>query len=420
MQHQRSGGSGASPRWGDMPREAGQPSVAGIELPPRLTISTFSCDIAYSRSPTASKASRRPSSKYRAARLPNAGVRASDIARLPNPLGRARLGRHRIVQRPRRQPDAGGQRPYDRAGAMPARDLERRFRVPVKGFRLAECDPGDTAGLDKDKERKRRERDLVRLAELQERLYAEGTRSLLVVLQAMDAAGKDGTIDHVDGRRQPAGLLVTSFKAPTPTELAHDFLWRTQLALPARGHIGVFNRSHYEEVLVVRVHPEFLAAQELAAGARRGRRFWKGATTASSPGSAISSATAPAWSSSSSTSRRPSSASASWPGLEEGARTGSSPPATSPSAPTGTPTRRPTRTRCAPPAPTDAPWYVDPRRPQVVSAHRRGLDRRRAPGGDGPAVSGAVPAGAGRHGGRGRGAASRGLTGARLSRRRRA
>ena len=88
---------------------------------------------------------------------------------------------------------------------MPARDLERRFRVPVKGFRLAECDPGDTAGLDKDKERKRRERDLARLAELQERLYAEGTRALLIVFQAMDAAGKDGTIEHVDGRAQPAG-----------------------------------------------------------------------------------------------------------------------------------------------------------------------------------------------------------------------
>ena len=155
------------------------------------------------------------------------------------------------------------------------RDLEGRFRVPGKGFRLAERDPGDTAGLDKDKGRKRRERDLARLAELQERLYAEGTRSLLIVLQAMDAAGKDGTISHVAGGFNPQGVVVTSFKAPTATESAHDFLWRTQLALPPRGHVGVFNRSHYEEVLVVRVHPEFLAAQGIAPGTAEDSGFWK-------------------------------------------------------------------------------------------------------------------------------------------------
>jgi PPK2 family polyphosphate:nucleotide phosphotransferase len=159
---------------------------------------------------------------------------------------------------------------------MPARDLERRFRVPVNGFRLADCDPGDTAGLDKDKGRKRRERDLARLAELQERLYAEGTRSLLIVLQAMDAAGKDGTISHVVGGFNPQGVVVTPFKAPTSTEAAHDFLWRAQMALPARGHIGVFNRSHYEEVLVVRVHPDFLAAQGISPRAAEGSGFWKG------------------------------------------------------------------------------------------------------------------------------------------------
>jgi len=159
---------------------------------------------------------------------------------------------------------------------MPATDLARRFRVPGKEFRLAERDPRDTAGLDKDEGRKRRERDLVRLAELQERLYAEGTRSLLIVLQAMDAAGKDGTISHVVGGFNPQGVVVTSFKAPTPTEAAHDFLWRSQLALPARGHIGVFNRSHYEEVLVVRVHPEFLAAQGIAPEAAEDPGFWEG------------------------------------------------------------------------------------------------------------------------------------------------
>jgi PPK2 family polyphosphate:nucleotide phosphotransferase len=138
-------------------------------------------------------------------------------------------------------------------------DLERRFRVPEKGFRLADRDTGDTAGLDKADGKKRRAKDLERLAELQERLYAEGTRSLLVVLQAMDAAGKDGTIAHVLRGLNPQGVSVTSFKQPTSTELAHDFLWRVQRAVPARGYIGVFNRSHYEDVLVVRVHPEHLA-----------------------------------------------------------------------------------------------------------------------------------------------------------------
>jgi PPK2 family polyphosphate:nucleotide phosphotransferase len=154
-------------------------------------------------------------------------------------------------------------------------DFEQRFRVPEHGFRLADRDPGDRAGLDKDEAQERREADLERLAELQERLYAEGERSLLVVLQALDAAGKDGTIKHVMRAVDPQGVSVTSFKQPSRVELAHDVLWRAQVALPARGHIGVFNRSHYEEVLVVRVHPEYLAAEAIDPARARDTSFWQ-------------------------------------------------------------------------------------------------------------------------------------------------
>ena len=144
-------------------------------------------------------------------------------------------------------------------------DLEKRFRVKPGHLKLAGHEPGDTAGLDKDASEELRAKDLARLDALQERLYAEGRRSLLVVFQAMDAAGKDGTIEHVMSGLNPQGVRVTSFKQPSKAELAHDFLWRCQLALPSRGEIGIFNRSHYEEVIVVRVHPEYLDAQGLEA-----------------------------------------------------------------------------------------------------------------------------------------------------------
>lgn len=101
------------------------------------------------------------------------------------------------------------------------------------------------------------------LAEAQELLFADNRYALLLVFQAMDAAGKDGTIKHVMSGVNPAGTQVTSFKAPSAEELDHDFLWRVTRALPERGRIGIFNRSHYEEVLVVRVHPEYLQAQRL-------------------------------------------------------------------------------------------------------------------------------------------------------------
>lgn len=114
------------------------------------------------------------------------------------------------------------------------------------------------------------------LNDLQERLYASNTYALLLIFQAMDAAGKDGVIRHVMSGVDPQGCQVSSFKAPTLTELEHDFLWRTALCLPERGRIGIFNRSYYEEVLVVRVHPEFLPRQGLPKDALNQRTIWVG------------------------------------------------------------------------------------------------------------------------------------------------
>jgi PPK2 family polyphosphate:nucleotide phosphotransferase len=142
----------------------------------------------------------------------------------------------------------------------------KRFRIdkPDK-LRLADFDPADTCGLDIEKaDAKAMLADGVeRLAGLQEKLYAQNRWSVLAVFQAMDAAGKDSAIKHVMSGVNPQGCQVHSFKAPSAEELDHDFLWRIAKALPERGRIGIFNRSHYEEVLVVRVHPEFLARQRL-------------------------------------------------------------------------------------------------------------------------------------------------------------
>jgi PPK2 family polyphosphate:nucleotide phosphotransferase len=154
-------------------------------------------------------------------------------------------------------------------------DFEQRFRVPEHGFRLADRDPADDAGLGKQDAKSRREEDLERLGELQERLYAEGERALLVVFQALDAAGKDGTIKHVMTGVNPQGVTVTPFKQPSRVELAHDFLRRAQMALPPRGQIGVFNRSHYEDVLVVRVHPELLADGAIDPACAEDPAFWE-------------------------------------------------------------------------------------------------------------------------------------------------
>lgn len=118
-------------------------------------------------------------------------------------------------------------------------------------------------------------KNIGQMRELQERLYAEGRRSLLIVFQAMDAAGKDSTIEHVMTGINPQGCHVVSFKQPSAEELAHDFLWRCQKELPQRGKIGIFNRSHYEEVLVVRVHPEILASEPLPASEIKNKNLWK-------------------------------------------------------------------------------------------------------------------------------------------------
>jgi PPK2 family polyphosphate:nucleotide phosphotransferase len=126
--------------------------------------------------------------------------------------------------------------------------------APGKRFKLKDFDPDDRGDFHHKKDAADQTKDnLKRLHELQEMLYAQQKKSLLIVLQAMDAGGKDGTIEHVMGAFNPQGVQVASFKVPTEEELAHDFLWRIHKAVPRRGLIGIFNRSHYEDVLIVRV-----------------------------------------------------------------------------------------------------------------------------------------------------------------------
>ncbi len=142
--------------------------------------------------------------------------------------------------------------------------LASKFRVDSgKHFRLKDYDPTDTAHW-KSKEHADEAllEEKARTAELQDKLYAQDNWALLLIFQAMDAAGKDGAIKHVMSGVNPQGCQVYSFKAPSEQELQHDFLWRTTRNLPERGHIGIFNRSYYEEVLVVRVHPEILECQK--------------------------------------------------------------------------------------------------------------------------------------------------------------
>jgi len=148
-----------------------------------------------------------------------------------------------------------------------AREFSKPFRITDgRKFRLKDVDPADTLHLnDEDKPRAKEglQVGVEALAELQDKLYAQDRWSVLLVFQAMDAAGKDGTIKHVMSGVNPQGCQVSSFKAPTSEDLDHDFLWRCMKQLPERGRIGIFNRSYYEETLAVRVHPEFLAGQKL-------------------------------------------------------------------------------------------------------------------------------------------------------------
>ena len=159
-----------------------------------------------------------------------------------------------------------------------ALEFAKPYRVEKgKRFRLSDVDPSDTAHLesaDADRARAVLKEGIELLAELQNMLYAQDRWSLLLIFQAMDAAGKDGTIKHVMSGVNPQGVQVFSFKAPSPEELDHDFLWRCMRNLPERGRIGIFNRSYYEEVLVARVHPEILEGQKLPPELL-GKRIWQ-------------------------------------------------------------------------------------------------------------------------------------------------
>jgi PPK2 family polyphosphate:nucleotide phosphotransferase len=150
---------------------------------------------------------------------------------------------------------------------MKIEKMLKKYRVENgKHFRLKDYDPADTHGLDpksKDEAEKLLADGVQRLSELQDILAAQDRWGLLVIFQAMDAAGKDGTIKHVMSGVNPQGVEVTSFKVPTEEEMNHGYLWRTSQRAPARGRIGIFNRSYYEEVLVVRVHSEVLANEKL-------------------------------------------------------------------------------------------------------------------------------------------------------------
>ena len=157
-----------------------------------------------------------------------------------------------------------------------------RFAEPFRitngrKFHLKDVDPGDTLGLKSEAEPHAKEAlagGVEALAEFQDKLYAQDKWAVLLIFQAMDAAGKDGTIKHVMSGVNPQGCQVYSFKSPSADDLDHDYLWRCMKCLPNRGHIGIFNRSYYEEALVVRVHPEFLAKQKLPPSLVT-KRIWK-------------------------------------------------------------------------------------------------------------------------------------------------
>src|SRR6185369_5940860 len=159
-----------------------------------------------------------------------------------------------------------------------ASELAKPFRVTNGAkFRLKSVDPGNTLDLkteDKPRAKEALAMGVEVLCELQDMLYAQDKWAVLLIFQAMDAAGKDGAIKHVMSGVNPQGCQVTSFKAPSAEDLDHDYLWRCMKVLPNRGHIGIFNRSYYEETLVVRVHPEYLAKQKLPAELI-GKRLWQ-------------------------------------------------------------------------------------------------------------------------------------------------
>jgi len=161
-----------------------------------------------------------------------------------------------------------------------AKKYSEPFRITDgKKFKLKQVDPAEMLGLDdedKPKATNALERGVELLADLQDRLYAYDRWAVLLIFQAMDAAGKDGAIKHVMSGVNPQGCEVTSFKSPSAEELDHDYLWRCAKRVPERGRIGIFNRSYYEETLVVRVHPEYLQAQRLPQTRKaKEKDFWK-------------------------------------------------------------------------------------------------------------------------------------------------
>jgi PPK2 family polyphosphate:nucleotide phosphotransferase len=167
----------------------------------------------------------------------------------------------------------------------PKRAKEVEMKINSKDFRVPEGDKVDLKKWptavnpfykSKDEYQELLRDHVSQLSELQQLLYASDRYALLLIFQAMDAAGKDGAIKHVMSGVNPQGCQVFSFKQPSSAELQHDFLWRTTRDLPERGHIGIFNRSYYEEVLVVRVHPEILRGEALAESPHGGKSFWRG------------------------------------------------------------------------------------------------------------------------------------------------
>jgi len=152
--------------------------------------------------------------------------------------------------------------------------IDKVIAKPGKKISLDDYDPDFTGGLDKKKAGELLQRGVEELAAEQDKLYAQNTYGILIVFQAMDAAGKDGTIKHVMSGINPQGCQVWSFKAPSAEERDHDYLWRSMKALPERGRIGIHNRSYYEEVLVARVHPEILKSQQLPENKKQERDIW--------------------------------------------------------------------------------------------------------------------------------------------------
>ena len=160
-----------------------------------------------------------------------------------------------------------------------ARQFSKPYRVDGRRrFRLKDIDPDDRGDLsreDRPRAQEALQHGVQAIAQLQDRLYAQDRWALLLVFQAIDAAGKDSAIKHVMSGVNPQGCQVYSFKAPSPEDLDHDFLWRCTKALPERGRIGIFNRSYYEEVVVVRVHPELLRKQKVPPELLKTKKLWK-------------------------------------------------------------------------------------------------------------------------------------------------